>query len=73
MAYVYLDDGGPESGDYDSNYVYYDERRPASIRAAQRQLRARGYAQAARCLQSAAPASDERMLAVLKNAVRHLL
>lgn len=25
MAYVYLNDGGPESEDYDSNYFYFDE------------------------------------------------
>ncbi len=25
MAYVYLDDNGPESEDYDSNYYFFDE------------------------------------------------
>lgn len=25
MAYVYLNDGGPESEDYASNYFYFDE------------------------------------------------
>ena len=31
MAYVYLDDNGPESEDYDSNYFYFDESNAAAL------------------------------------------
>ncbi len=47
MAYVFLDDGGPEASELESNYVYFDERQPESIRKAQRQLRASGFSRAA--------------------------
>lgn len=30
MAYIYLDDGGPEANEYDSNYVYFNENNPKS-------------------------------------------
>ena len=26
MAYIYIDDGGPESEEYENNYYYYDDK-----------------------------------------------
>ena len=42
MAHVFLDDGSPEAAEFDSYYVYFDERLPESIRRAQQALHVRG-------------------------------
>lgn len=38
MAYVFLDDGGPEAEDYDSNYYYFDNTNPVALAAVERML-----------------------------------
>lgn len=34
MAYVFVDDGYPDSEEYASNYVWYDPKDPQPLRAA---------------------------------------
>lgn len=38
MAYVFLNDGGPEAEEYDSNYYYFDESNPEAVAAVERML-----------------------------------
>jgi hypothetical protein len=39
MPYLYIDDGGLESRDYTSNYVWYETEDPASFEDALRKAR----------------------------------
>jgi len=34
MAYIYVDDGFPEAGEYANNYVWFDPADPKSVRRA---------------------------------------
>lgn len=38
MAYVYLNDGGPEAEEYESNYYYFDDSNPDAMAAIERML-----------------------------------
>lgn len=38
MAYVFLNDGGPEAEDYDSNYFYFNDGNPSALAAIERML-----------------------------------
>lgn len=31
MAYLYIDDGYPESQDYENNYIYFDAKDPECV------------------------------------------
>ena len=42
MVKIFLDDGHPESVEYESNYLYFDERNPQSIQSALRSLERTG-------------------------------
>jgi hypothetical protein len=41
-GYIFIDDGYPESADYDSNYICWDPETPGSFERALAEARARG-------------------------------
>ncbi len=41
MAYAFLDDGGPEAEEYDSNYYYFDASNTDAVAAIERMLTSR--------------------------------
>ncbi|MFT5122952.1 MAG: hypothetical protein ACI9TH_000009 [Kiritimatiellia bacterium] len=38
MPYIFIDDGEPESEEYETNYVWYDPADPASLERIKQQL-----------------------------------
>ena len=54
MPYIFVDDGYPESGEFDSNYVWFNAADPKSLAALERSLPA-GNCALIRAAESVAP------------------
>lgn len=41
MAYIFVDDGAPEAREYDSNYIFFDDRVPGERQRAMQEAQQR--------------------------------
>jgi hypothetical protein len=59
MPYLFIDDGYPESAEFDNNYVWFNAADPKSLAALERSLPA-GHRALVRAAESTAPGAPEK-------------